>query len=306
MGFRANFSRQILIRLVIMLFLLLIGLTFAADFLHSLYLDRQLTVVGMAINGAIIGLFLLGLVKMILMLIRYLTEEAALSRFLEVAEIGGWHDIDRIPSRRLIAQRYRHLRDLGERHIPVDHGALAAIMLAGESTRLSFPRFISNILILTGVFGTIVSLSIALVGASELLDTMSDATQMGMIIHGMSTALSTTLTAIVCYLFFGYFYMKLTDAQTNLLGGIEYATIHYLLPRFAFQPDQILHTVAGLIEQLRQAAERMGKREADFVTVANRMQQGVNNLELQVEPLRKDIEEIKQILRQGFRLPEGS
>jgi hypothetical protein len=189
---------------------------------------------------------------------------------------------------------------------PINHAALASTLVARESTTISLPKFINNILILTGVFGTIVSLSIALVGASNILDTdQQQAGDMGMVIHGMSTALSTTITAIVCYLIYGYFYIKLTDAQTHVLSGVEQVTTVYLLPRYHHTPESIVHEVAGLVRELRGVASEMRSAQSDYADAGSRLHSLVATLEQRVTPVSEDLRSIKRVLRDGFRLPEG-
>jgi hypothetical protein len=162
---------------------------------------------------------------------------------------------------------------------------------------------VSNILILTGVFGTIVSLSIALVGASDLLETTQDTASMGLVIHGMSTALSTTITAILCYLFYGYFYLKLGDAQAHLLAGVEEVTTVYLVPMYAHDKDTMLDEVAGLIHGLRQTAEVMKAVQLNYAEAGVRLQDMLKLLGRQIKVTAQDTAEIKQLLREGFRLP---
>ena len=101
-------------------------------------------------------------------------------------------------------------------------------------------------------------------GASDIIDSADGISGMSIVIHGMSTALSTTATAIVCYLFFGYFYMKLTDVQTELLSGIEQATTLYIMPRFTYQTDSMLHEVGNLVKALRVAADVLAKTQQEY------------------------------------------
>ncbi len=101
------------------------------------------------------------------------------------------------------------------------------------------------------MFGTIVSLSIALLGASDVIRATTEMGGLDMIIHGMSTALSTTMTAIFTYLFFGYFYLRLMDAQTHVVSRIESATSRQLLPRFQIEPERAA-------EQLQSDREHSG------------------------------------------------
>jgi hypothetical protein len=302
--FRASYSRSILLQLILLSILLLLIIIINLDFVAEIYFKNQQTRVGYVVNGSILVLFAVGLFRIIALLLRYSLEESALAKFLRNVENEETRPTDKISKNSLIARRYKSVVEISKHNVAVNHSALASTLLASESTRMSLPKFITNILILTGVFGTIVSLSIALLGASNIIDSADGLGNMGMVIHGMSTALSTTTTAIVCYLFFGYFYLKVTDVQTQLLSGIEQATALYIMPRFTYQTDSMLHELGTLVRALREAAERMGQVEVDFAEAGRNMNNMVGAYADNLGNLDQNIEEIKGLLRTGFRLPE--
>jgi hypothetical protein len=298
-----NFSGRMLLRMVVIGAIVLVALVANVKFIDELYFTRQLTSAGFVINGSIIAVFLLGLVKIIFSLVRYMREEEALGRLVSNMQSGNEKPLKGVSARSIIARRFTMLNALSEKYARINHSALAATLLASESTRISFARYVSNILILTGVFGTIVSLSIALAGASNLLDEIQGSGNMGMVIHGMSTALSTTITAILCYLFYGYFYLKLGDAQSNVLSKVEEVTSVYLLPRFSRDCDSLVHEVSGLVGGLHTAATGMKEIQHDFSVAGDNLRAVVTELATRVSQTADDINEVKQLLRDGFRLP---
>ncbi|MGB5277274.1 MAG: hypothetical protein WBO73_11870 [Gammaproteobacteria bacterium] len=302
--FRASYSRSVLLQLILLSILLLLIILINLEFIADIYFRNQATRTGYIVNGSILVLFALGLLRIISLLMRYSLEESALARFLQNVDNEDVRPTEKISKNSLIARRYKSVVEISKHNVAVNHSALASTLIATESTRLSLPKFISNILILVGVFGTIVSLSIALLGASNIIDSADGLGNMGMVIHGMSTALSTTTTAIVCYLFFGYFYLKVTDVQTQLLSGIEQATALYIMPRFTFQADSMLHEVGNLVRALREAAQNMGEVEADFAEAGRKMNNMIGIYANSIDNLDGNINEIKQLLRSGFRLPE--
>jgi len=302
--YKANYSRSILFQLILLSvvlgFLILINL----DFIHKIYFENQATNTGYIVNGTIIGLFSLGMFSIISLLLRYVREENALSRFLKNVDNDQLNPTERINKKSLIFNRYASVLEISKHNVAVNHSALASTLLATENTHLSLSRFISNILILTGVFGTIISLSIALFGAADIIDSMDGISGMSIVIHGMSTALSTTATAIVCYMFFAYFYMKLTDVQTELLSGIEQATTLYIMPRFTYQTDSMLHEVGNLVKALHAAANSMAKTQVDFTEASRQLNAITGTKSDNLSKLTADIDEIKTLLRHGFRLSE--
>ncbi|MBE9568196.1 MAG: MotA/TolQ/ExbB proton channel family protein [Proteobacteria bacterium] len=302
--YKTNYSRNVLFQFLILSifvgFLLLINV----DFLLDLYIKNQATNTGYIVNGSILGLFALGLFRLVSLLLRYSREEVALKRFIENVQNDETRPTERISKKSLIYNRYIAVLEISKHNVAVNHSALASTQVATESTRLSLPRFISNILILTGVFGTIISLSIALLGASDIIDSADGISGMSIVIHGMSTALSTTATAIICYLFFGYFYMKLTDVQTELLSGIEQATTLYIMPRFTYQTDSMLHEVGNLVKALHAAANSMAQTQVDFSEAGRNLNTLTGTYADRLTRLNADIEEIKSLLRDGFRLSD--
>ncbi len=303
--FNPHYSRAILIRMLILTILVMVLALLGYDFLHRLYLENQTTLTGYLANGAIILLFLLGLGRVAGLLWRYRREEAALGQFAEEMALGRNSPSVDVDEESLIFHRFRLLTSLSRQRAPIDHNALASALLASESTRTSLPRFINNILILGGVFGTIISLSIALMGASNLLDNASDTSQMGLVIHGMSTALSTTLTAIVCYVFHGYFYMKLNDAQTQLLSGIEQVTAVHLLPRINVTPESLLHEVAELVRALREVTDGLRQTQQSQRQAGEALHAAVAELAPGFERLGHGLDGVERTLRSGFRLSSG-
>jgi hypothetical protein len=300
---RRNFSRRILFRLLVLSVIVAVILFMNYGYINDLYIQNQLTPVGLIINSGILLAFLSGLLKVVSSLWFYMNEESSLARFVRQFKDDSGRLLKGIKSESIIARRYNIIRKLSEKHVRINHGALASTLLADESTRTSFARYIGNILILTGVFGTIVSLSVALVGASSLLDVAQDTGSMGLVIHGMSTALSTTITAILCYLFYGYFNLKLGDAQTHLLSGVEEATTVYLLPKYARDSESMLQEVSGLIHGLREAAGAMLSIQDEYAQAGIRLSEVAVELRQQMSGSAESIDSIKQLLRDGFRLP---
>jgi len=304
--YKANYSRSILFQFLMLSVLTGFLLLVNHEFIINFYIKNQETNTGYIVNGSILLLFLIGIVRLVLLLLRYSREESALTRFIKNAQNKEKLPTDRINKSSLIYNRYLSVVEISKHNVAINHSALASTLVATESSRLSLPRFISNILILTGVFGTIISLSIALLGASDIIDSADGISGMSVVIHGMSTALSTTSTAIICYLFFGYFYMKLTDVQTQLLSGIEQATTLYIMPRFTYQTDSMLHEVGNLVKALRVAANVMAKTQTDFSEAGRNLNLLASSSADRITRLSADIDEIKVLLRTGFRLPPSA
>ncbi len=300
--YKTNYSRSVLFQFLMLSLLTGFFLLINHEFLINFYIKNQATNTGYIVNGSILSLFLIGIARLITLLLRYSREENALARFIHNVESDETLPTQRINKKSLIYNRYISVLEISKHNVAVNHSALASTLSATESTRLSLPRFISNILILTGVFGTIISLSIALLGASDIIDSADGISGMSIVIHGMSTALSTTATAIICYLFFGYFYMKLTDVQTELLSGLEQATTLYIMPRFTYQTDSMLHEVGNLVKALHDAARVMANTQADFAEAGRNLKALTGNNDESLMRLSSDIDEIKSLLRDGFRL----
>jgi len=295
-------SRIVIVRMILAVAAALILVAWKLDFFATVYLKGSLPTLGLVSNGAIFLIFALGVGRMVQILLRYMHEETALRQFHANLRAGGGDPTQGLDEDSLIAARYRAVRDLGRRGASIGHGALAATLVAEKSTEVAFPKFVHNILILTGVLGTIVSLSIALLGASNML-AATEETGMATIIQAMSTALSTTMTAILCYLFFGYFYMKLTDVQTRLLAAIEHVTATVLVPQFQPAAEGLPRIIGQLMEASRALVERLVDSHKKYAEQVERLTRVVESLGAQSEAHREGMEDIRKLLREGFRLP---
>ena len=297
-------STRILIQFGVVITAAVVLLAYNFDLIYPFYAEGQLTNTGIIINGAIVALFLLGIGNIGYHLLRYRNEEAAIVTFIGNVEVQKADYLEGLRADSMLARRHLTMRTIQSANGEINHSALAAMLNADESSRFGLIRFINNILILTGVFGTIVSLSIALIGASDLIDS-ADASLggMGLVIHGMSTALSTTITAIVSYALFGYFYTRLTDVQTHCLSGIEHLTLVYLLPQYVRAADDIVHKLSDLIKSVVLAADRLKQTQDIYHDAAMTLQQTILADQQQADRLAQELDDIKRILREGFRLP---
>lgn len=303
---RPNASRNALLQMAIALVLVLMLILWKRAFLGQLYFQGQLVPMGLVINGLIIVMFLVGMARMAMMIAAYGREWAALSRFLENQEKEGGEALEGVSMKSIISRRYRTMAQLNLSRVPINHSALAAALVASESSRNTLPRFINNSLILAGVFGTIISLAISLVGASNLLQSAADMGGMGLMVHGMSSALAATITAIFCYLLFGYFYLKLTDVQTSLVSEVEQVTTTHLLPRFQVQTETVLSEFKGLIGALQELVGQMQSSQTAFEKLEQHIDNTLAAHESATASLTTDMSAIKELLRVGFRLPEES
>jgi len=304
-------SRTILIQMLLVS-LLSAGLAiYFSDTLVMIYFSNQQTSVGYVLNGFILVLFLLAVMRALVLLLTYHREEQALKRCISNLDQQQGSLLQGVASGSIIAVRVGILENMRVQRAPVHHQALAATLLARESSRTGLVRFIHNILILCGVLGTIVSLSIALFGASSLLEQAVSSTGMGMVIHGMSTALSTTMTAIVCYLFLAYFVSAIQNLQTRFLGHVEEVTATRLLPLYQITEEAVTQHALDLVREahllVQSLHDKIDAIDPDSVRLEIEQchQQALAQAQLQHEEMLGQMRELSALLKDGFRLPEA-
>lgn len=302
MNISRNTARSTLFQVVLFLILLAAALFWQRNNIADLYLSGEINPIGWLLNGVIILLFLLGMLRMISLLLSYSSEHNVLERLVESVNDGVNDPTKGLNEDALVIERYQYVQEMIRQANPIDQGALASNLSTSEQSRFTLVRYVNSILILLGVFGTVVSLSIALVGASSLLDSPEGANKMGMIIGGMSSALSTTMTAIVCFIIYAYFYLRLNNARAQLLNGIESMTATYLLPNATHSESSLLRQVGELTIALDKSTERLTEVQQHFIEAADNLNAAVRR-QSSSGISEETLDEFKQLLREGFRLP---
>ncbi len=286
------------------------------DFIIDLYFGDRITSFGLALNGAIVAIFLAGTVKLVSGFLHYAFEEKQIDIFIDGKEKNDDYLFQRMSTKSIISRRYFRIKHLYERGVPINHGALSTITYTEESRHMTFPEFVNNILILTGVFGTVVSVITALTGASTVLKESVLGDGMWLIIYGMNTALTTTATAIVCYFFFSYFYQRLKEIRSYIFGKLDETSMMYIIPNFTFEAESVnlkteklikelslivgeLKKVASGIEPAFSNLNAMNASQSDKLDkVITHQDSHLKKLDLFIEKTDK----IKNILAEGFRL----
>lgn len=291
-----------LTQMVVLLFLLGALLLLNKDQVVAFFYKTQAGQLGLVLNGLILMIFLLGLVRMIFMFLNYSREQDILFQFIQRTEENAANPAYNLPESALVVKRYYAVQTIARQRAPVNQAALASTLMAGQTSQFTLVRFVNSILILAGVLGTVISLAVALMGAAGLMNSPDNMQNMWDIIGGMSNSLSTTVTAIVCYVFFAYFYLRLQDARTQLLANIEDVTSLYILPRFKHAENNILHDVAVLAADLRKAADNITLVQDRFLQAGERLQLAVDDLQAVVAQSGDSIRVIRDSVREGFRL----
>ena len=302
MDINKNSAKSTLLQVVLVLLViaLLVGL-YSPDLLQF-YEAGDISKVGFIINGIIFGLFVVGIFRIVMVLLRYTNQDRILNQLIDLLKENAKDPVARLPQKSIAVTRFKAVEWVSKQNAPINQEALAASANSNESTRLTLIRFVHSTLILAGVFGTVVSLSMALIGAAGLLNSPEGVKEMSTIIGGMSSALSSTITAIVCFFIFAYFYLRLNDARIQLLTSVEDMTSMYLIPKITHSEDGMINEVTKLTEALNQAAEKVLLLEDNFMQVGDRLQLAVDDLHGKVNS--NHIGEIKELIRKGFHLSE--
>ncbi len=296
-------SRNALITLVVVLLALAAVIWLLREPVQMLYFGDRVTTKGLFLNGLILSLFVAGLMRIVGLLWHYRGEERAIADFLDHQH----RDTERteIDPDSLIARRYIAMMMSFKQGVTPNPAALAQIQVARESTRTAFPKFINNILILMGVFGTVVSLSIALFGTTNLLqNTGGNVEGINLIVHGMSTALSTTMTAIACYVVYGYFYLRLNHIQTRVISAVEEITHEYLVPRFRMKADSLTQETAALVESLHKVVKQLQHAQTEQQAREQAIQRAMQDHDRHMQELGNGLIRVQRILLKGFRLTD--
>ncbi len=269
----------------------------------EVYWGPLATEIGIVVNSVILVLFFLALVRMLYLLLFYRRENRAINQFDEQMDFGLTDaGVENIESS-LVVRRYRTLQQGRLELEQPQQSALLGILWSQESARLSLVRLIQNVMILLGVFGTVVSLSLALIGASELFTSAQNTSGITSVVRGMATALSTTMTAIAAFLVLAFILSRVTNAQAYVCQRIESLTLRRMMPLVARATgslsQNLLYSLKGLQEVVQDLKTTHEELQKQTEYLAQQHEARGQHEQMLIEQLRQS----NRLLRQGFRLP---
>ena len=265
--------------------------------LIDVYWGPLATKLGMVVNAVIVALFVVSLIRIFYLLFVYIREDRSTEKFEEQMDFDLTEAGIKNLSDSLIVQRYRVLQQSRSELDRPQQAILSAILLSQEMARFDLIRLIQSLLILLGVFGTVASLSLALLGASDLLTFPKSEGGITLVVHGMATALSTTMTAIAAYLVLALIFSRLVASQSGVCQRIELLTLHRIVPLVTREGGNLTHALALRQKDLNQVAIALAEvqdRLTPHIEVQNEHSKQV------MEALQK----INQTLKKGFRLDQ--
>lgn len=272
--------------------------------LVEVYWGPLATQLGMVVNGIIGVLFLVAVARIFYLLFVYIREDRATALFEEQVDFGLTEAGIESLSESLIVQRYRLLQQGQSELEQPQQTALSAILLNQEITRLGLVRLIQSLLILLGVFGTVASLSLALVGASDLLSFPQNGGGISLVIHGMATALSTTMTAIAAYLVLTLIFSRLVASQSSVCQQIELLTLRRLLPLVLREGGNLAHTLTLRLKDLNEVAVTLAEVQDRLVPHLEAMRHEKYAQNEHGKKLMEALQSVDKTLRKGFRLDQ--
>lgn len=286
--------------------LALIGLTvaiyFFQDFLVEFYSGKRTTSAGTTINLVIVSIFLVGTVLIFLNIFKSLREEKNICQFFSSFSKDGRDPLYGIQDKSLIAEQYHFLKNKYDKHERIEADDLSSLLARKLAAQLVMPNYIANILILLGMLGTIVSLAIALLGASTIIENIDQVDDLGAILDGMSTALSTTMTGITSYIFLRFFISRQSVVQNNLEYMMDRITLLYLVPQWEQSPEKINFTVGQLIEKLHKVVATTEEQQTELGIWYKKLGLLIERNIKPDEDLTREMALINRNLREGFRL----
>jgi small-conductance mechanosensitive channel len=78
----------------------------------------------------------------------------------------------------------------------------------------------------------------------------------------------------------------------------------YLLPKYVKSNDDIVNKMSDLIKSIIHAADHLKLTQETYHDAAMSLQQTIIANRQQIENMGSEMDQIKQLLREGFRLPE--
>ena len=202
----------------------------------------------------------------------------------------------------MIARRIAQVKFVTEQRAQPDQGTLAALLLGEEQGTLSFFKFVNSVLILIGMLGTIMALAIALTGASSLIETLVDLKGMGVVVQGLAVALTTTFTALLCYLIHRYLFGQLVDIKMGVIQSIERITALYLVPRLNISEESLVQKYSSLVDECTDLLGTMKETQKSVLGSQDEIKKGLERQMAGMDRASAGLDRIEGTLKEGFRI----